>query len=215
MVNTMKKKTIPNTQSKPKLAILASGTGTLFEAITQACFNHQLNAEVVTLISDRKQAPVITKAQNQNIPVKIFRIKDYPSLQKWDQNLCTYLKTIKPDLIVLAGFLKKLKKNVLHTFKNKILNIHPSLLPLHGGKGMYGIHVHKSVLRSGDKHTGVSVHLVTENYDTGPVLAQKKIALSPNETPETLQKKIKNEEKKFYISVLKKIIKNPDILSKN
>ena len=215
MVNTMKKKPIPNTKSKPKLAILASGTGTLFEAITQACFNHQLDAEVISLVSDRKQAPVITKAQNQNIPVKIFQIKDYPSPQKWDQALCTYLKTKKPDLIVLAGFLKKIEKNVLHTFKNRILNIHPSLLPLHGGKGMYGIHVHKSVLRSGDKHTGISVHLINENYDTGPVLAQKKIPIALNETAESLQKKIKEEEKKFYISVLKKILKNPGILSKN
>ena len=200
------------TNPQIKFIVLASGTGTLFHAIAQACQNHQLNAQIISLVCDRDNAPVIEKAQTQHIPVKIFSVKDYSSVSHWDQAMCSYLKTQKPDLILLAGFVKKIEKEVLCAFENKILNIHPSLLPLYGGNGMYGIHVHKAVLAAGDKYTGISIHIVSENYDSGSILAQKKIPVFPQDTPQSLQKRVKKEEQAFYISTLREIIKKQEIV---
>ena len=190
----------------PHLIILASGTGTLFSSIVQACKNHSLNAKVINLITDNAQASVLKKAQSEEVPIKILSVKDFSSFSKWDESLCQYLQTKKPDLILLAGFLKKIGPKVLSHFKNRILNIHPSLLPHHGGPGMYGIHVHRSVLKAGDKKTGISIHLVSAEYDSGPVLAQTEIPVSPEDTPESLQEKVKKVEQVFYVSTLKKYL---------
>ena len=191
---------------KKRLLILASGTGTLFSSIVQACKKYNLNAQVIALISDKNQVAVLKKAKNEKVPVKILNPKDFSSFNDWDEALCIYLKTKKPDFILLAGFLKKIGPKVLSSFENRILNIHPSLLPRHGGAGMYGIHVHRSVLNSGDIKTGISIHLVSKNYDAGRLLAQTEIPVSPDDSPESLQKKVKTVEQDFYISVLQKII---------
>ncbi len=201
------------TLASKQFVILASGTGMLFSSITKACLNGRLKARVIGLVSDRKKAPVLKKAQDLNIPIKIFHFGNDSSFEKWDEDLCTYLKNQKPDFILLAGFLRRIGEKVLLNFENQILNIHPALLPRHGGKGMYGIHVHRSVLQSGDKETGISIHLVSKQYDAGPVLAQKKIPVSPDETAESLQEKVKKFEPEFFISFLEKLIKNEIHLS--
>lgn len=190
------------------LIILASGTGTLFSSIVQACSNNYLSARVISLISDNTQAPVLKKAQVSGVSIKIFNPKEFSSFSRWDEVLCQYLQIHNPDLILLAGFLKKIGPYVLSHFKNRILNIHPSLLPRHGGPGMYGIHVHRSVLESEDKKTGVSIHLVSAEYDSGPVLTQTEIPVSPEDTPESLQEKVKKVEQVFYVSTLRKIFNN-------
>ena len=192
---------------KKHLLILASGTGSLFLSIVQACKTGHLKGKVIHLISDNNQAPVLKKAETEKIPVKTLSPKDFSSFTDWDEALCNYLKTQKPDLILLAGFIKKIGPKVLSSFKNRILNIHPSLLPRHGGPGMYGIHVHRSVLKAGDKTTGISIHLVSEEYDTGPILAQTEIPVFPEDNPESLQKKVKKVESSFYISILQQILK--------
>ena len=200
-----------NKESKKKISnliILASGTGTLFESIVQTCNSQYLDARVISLVSDNKKALVLKKAQAVKIPMKILQLKEFSCFSKWDEALCRYLQTKNPDLILLTGFLKKIGPKVLHYFKNRILNIHPSLLPNHGGSGMYGIHVHRSVLASGEKKTGISIHLVSAEYDSGPVLAQTEIPVSPEDTPESLQEKVKKQESLFYISTLKKIFNN-------
>ena len=189
-----------------RLVILASGTGTLFSSIVQACKNNTLKAKVINLISDNKNALVLQKSKKEKVPSKVLDLKDFSSFKKWDTHLCSHLKTQNPDLILLAGFVKKIGPEVLTSFKRRILNIHPALLPRHGGKGMYGIHVHRSVLESGDKTTGISIHLVSEEYDTGSLLAQKEIPVSPEEDPESLQEKVKKIEAVFYVSVLQKIL---------
>ncbi len=194
------------------LVVLASGTGTLFDSIVQACKNHSLNAKVINLITDNAQASVLKKAQAEEVPIKILNPKDFSAFSEWDKSLYQYLQKQKPDLILLAGFLKKIGPKVLSHFKGRILNIHPSLLPHHGGPGMYGIHVHRSVLKAGDKKTGISIHLVSEEYDNGPVLAQTEIPVSPEDTPESLQKKVKKVEQVFYVSTLKKIFDNETII---
>ena len=201
--------------TKKRLLILASGTGTLFMSIVQSCKTKHLKAEVIQLISDHNQAPVLKKANKENISIKILNPKDFPSFSDWDEALYQHLKNQNPDLILLAGFVKKIGPKVLDFFKNRILNIHPSLLPRHGGHGMYGLHVHRSVLEAGDKKTGISIHLVSEEYDTGPILAQTEIPVSPKDTPESLQKKVKKVELTFYISTLKKILNGKILLKTN
>ncbi len=189
------------------MLILASGQGSLFLNIVQACKAGHLKAEVIGLVSDNKNALVFKKAQVEKVAIKILDPKNFISFSKWDKALYEYLKEKKPDLILLTGFIKKIGREVLFNFKNRILNIHPSLLPRHGGKGMYGIHVHRAVIASGDKKTGISVHLVSEEYDKGLLLAQKEIPVFVEDTAESLQKRVKQEEQTFYVSVLKKIIK--------
>ena len=191
---------------KVKLAILASGTGSLFESIVIACETGQMNADVVCLISDRSNVPVLEKAHKHNIPLQVFQHKKYSSIEEWDETLCDYLQQKNPDWIILAGFLKKIEKMALEKFKNRIINIHPALLPRHGGKGMYGRRVHQLVIESGEKTTGVSVHLVSEQYDRGPILAQTPVSVSPDDTAESLEDKVKTVERKFYISVLQQLI---------
>ena len=161
---------------------------------------------MIRLVSNNKNSLVLQKAKKEKIPAKILDPKDFSSFTKWDIHFCSYLKTQKPDLILLAGFVKKIGPEVLSAFKRRILNIHPSLLPRHGGQGMYGIHVHRSVLGSGDKTTGISIHLVSEEYDTGSLLAQKEIPVSPDDNPESLQERVKKIESIFYVSVLQKIL---------
>ena len=201
------KKTASETENLKRLIILASGTGTLFSSIAQACKTSHLDAKVISLISNNSEASVLKKAEKENVHTKILDLKKFPSFSEWDEALCAYLKSKRPDLIVLAGFIKKIGPSVLSSFKNCIVNTHPALLPRHGGKGMYGLHVHRSVLNTGDKKTGISIHLVSSEYDTGPVLAQTEIPVSPNDNPESLQEKIKKVEAVFYISVLQKIFK--------
>ena len=124
---------------KNNLLILASGTGTLFLSLVKACKKGLLEAQVIRLISDNSQAAALKKADDENIPIKIVNPKDFLSFSDWDEFLCVYLKKQNPDWILLAGFIKKIGPKVLSSFKNRILNIHPSLLPHHGGPGMYGI----------------------------------------------------------------------------
>ena len=193
--------------SKKRLVVLACGTGSLFLSIVQACEKELLPAEVVGLISCNSQALVLKKAEQQKIKSHVLELKKFSDFSDWDKALCSLLKETKPNLILLAGFLKKIGPQVLSEFKNRIINIHPSLLPRYGGEGMYGLNVHQAVIKNGDKKTGISIHLVGEDYDTGPLLAQTEIAVSPEDTPETLQEKVKKEEQTFYVSVLQKILK--------
>lgn len=196
-----------NNTKKIKLAVLASGTGSLFESIAIACKTGILSAQIACLISDRSNVPVLKKADKYNIPVQVFQQKKYSSLAKWDENLCNYLKQQESDWIVLAGFLKKIEQTTLKTFKNRIINTHPALLPKHGGKGMYGKYVHQAVIKAGDKKTGISVHLVSDQYDQGPILAQTSVPVSLNDTAKSLENKVKTIEKVFYVSVLQKLIR--------
>jgi len=203
-----------NRPAKKYLIIMASGTGTLFSSVVRSCDSGVLKdkAKVISLVSDNDNALVIKKARDNNIPVKIINPKKFPSFEEWDKALLSYLQkksplqNKSPDLILLAGFVKKIGPRVLSSFEKKILNIHPSLLPRHGGSGMYGLHVHRSVLKAGDKKTGISIHWVSAKYDEGPLVAQKEIPISLGETAESLQQKVKKAEQKFYIDVLYKVL---------
>ena len=117
------------------------------------------------------------------------------------------LNKISPDLIVLAGFLKKIPENIIHAFENKIINIHPSLLPKYGGKGMYGINVHRSVIKNKEQSSGLTIHYVDEKYDNGGIIFQKKTDITVNDTAETLSKKILLLEHQYYPKIIESLLK--------
>lgn len=188
---------------KPRLAFLCSGKGTTFEHLAENPL-----FQPVCLITNTQNAPVLKKAQQLNIPSFIFCPDQYSSIDLWDQDILKCLKSKNIDLVILAGFLHRIGPHVLSYFKNKIINSHPSLLPRFGGKGMYGIKVHRAVHKAKEKTTGVTIHYVNEEYDKGVIIAQKKIAVLEKDTPESLEKRVKKLEKTFYTEVIEHVWKN-------
>lgn len=191
-----------------KCAIFASGGGTTFEAIVNACHSQYISAVPALLIVSNSQCGAIEKAKALNVPFKAIDPKDYNSFAEWDAEVLKTLNEYSIDLVVCAGFLKLIGPKVLHQFKNKILNTHPSLLPQYGGHGMYGSRVHKAVAANKEKQTGITVHIVTGEYDKGPIVGQKTIQLQGNESWEQIEEIVKSFEKEFYIETIKQFLQN-------
>ena len=187
---------------KPRLAFLCSGEGTTFEYLAR-----QDQFQAVCLITNTMKAPALKKAQYLNIPSFTITPYQYKSTNLWDQAVLKCLKDKKIDLVILAGFLCRVGPYVLSYFKDKVINSHPSLLPQFGGQGMYGIYVYRAVHQAQEKVTGVTIHYVNEEYDKGAIIAQKKIDVLENDTPETLEERVKKIEKTFYAEVIEQIWK--------
>ena len=193
--------------SKFKIAVLASGSGTNFQAIIDAVNEKILDAEIVCLISDRKAAYASERAKNNGIDAYYLSIKKYKGSDEFNEAILEILDKYKPDLVVLAGYLKILSHDFIAKYRNRIINIHPSLIPKHCGDGFWGIKVHESVIKSKDEYSGATVHFVDEGTDTGKIIIQRKIKVSKDDTAESLQKKILNEiEHKILIEAIDKII---------
>ena len=186
-----------------KLAIFASGSGSNVENI-YAYFSGRSDIEVVFVCTNKRDAFVVTRAKKLNIPVIIITKTELNSFD----GLYEKLQNAKIDLIILAGFLLKLPAVMVKKYQNRILNIHPSLLPKYGGKGMYGDNVHKAVLENNEIESGISIHFVNQNYDEGELILQEKCSLSKNETLETLVAKIHQLEQKHLPITIEKILKN-------
>ena len=187
---------------KPRLAFLCSGEGTTFEYLAK-----QAQFQSVCLITNTKKAPVLKKAQHLNTPSFTICPHQYKSTDLWDQAVLKCLTNKAIDLVILAGFLCRVGPYVLSSFKNKVINSHPSLLPKFGGQGMYGMHVHRAVHQAQEKITGVTIHYVNEEYDKGAIIAQKKIDVLENDTPEILERRVKKIEKAFYAEIIEQIWK--------
>lgn len=185
---------------KNKIVVMASGEGTTFQEIYQACSYGRINAEVVALISDRLDSGAVVKAGKLNVPVIHY------SLTK-KEIIIRELEKLKPDLIVLAGFLKILPEEFIDNFAGKIVNTHPSLLPCFGGKGMYGINVQHAVLKSGAKVTGCTIHLVDKDVDHGPIIAQETVPVLSTDTPESLQIRVHSVELGLYVDAISTLLK--------
>ncbi len=183
------------------IAIFISGSGTNLQTLIDESKKSKL-FKIVLVVSSTKKAFGLQRAQKNNIPT-IINDKNFAPSQ-----LIKQLKNSKVDLIVLAGYLSILKGDLLKQYKNKIINIHPSLIPSFCGKGMYGIHVHKAVINSGVKYTGATVHFVNEGIDTGAIIDQVSIKVNSKDTPNSLQKKLLKYEHKLLVSSLKKILIN-------
>ena len=192
-------------KEKPSIVLMGSGEGTTIRFFCEAVKSGSLQAEVKALVTDNPSSGVVSIAEEHRLPVFILPFKESKP-EQWDKELLRILKNLEPDFILLAGFLKKIGPLVLNHFKNQIINSHPALLPEFGGKGMYGLRVHKAVVESKRKETGVTIHVVNQDYDRGPVLVQEKIDVSPEDTPVTLQERVKAMEKRVYLETLRKII---------
>ena len=174
-----------------KVAVLVSGGGTNLQAILDAIDNGTItNAKVEVVISNNKNAYALERAKNHGIEALCISPKDYESREVFNQELLKAVDAYEPDLIVLAGYLVVIPPEMIKKYKNRIINIHPSLIPSFCGTGYYGLKVHEGVLSRGVKVTGATVHFVDEGTDTGPIILQKAVEVEQDDTPEILQRRV-------------------------
>ena len=185
-----------------KIIVFASGSGTNAENIIKYFSNTEI-AKVVSVFTNNASAKVIDRAKNHQIPVEIFSKNEL-----LERNVLQKVQEIDPDLIILAGFLLKFPENIIEKYPNKIINIHPALLPNYGGKGMYGMHIHRAIVNNKEKETGISIHYVNENYDEGAIIFQANVALTDEDTPETVAEKIHELEQKHFPEIIQKILED-------
>ena len=162
-----------------KLGILVSGRGSNMVAIADACEQGDLSASVELVISNNKDSLALVSAQEKNIKTAHIGSSNYPDPDALDMAMTDALNKHHIDLVLLAGYMKKIGPKVLSSYRGRIINIHPSLLPKFGGKGMFGINVHRAVLAAGEKESGVTIHLVDGEYDQGAILAQQTVSIAP------------------------------------
>lgn len=189
------------------IAVFASGSGSDMQSVIDACESGQINGKVVAVIASRPGIFALERAAKNNIPSKVFSVKEYGSPEAKDAAIVEYLKPMGIDLIVLAGYLSIVSKPLLDVYEGRIINIHPSLIPRHCGKGMYGLHVHESVLASGDKVSGCTVHFVDSGTDTGKIIRQVTVPVEEGDTPETLQARVLVQEHKLLPQVVAELCK--------
>jgi len=176
---------------KLKIAVCVSGGGTNLQAIIDGRKNGTItNTEIVCVISNNKNAYALTRAEENGITALSVSPKDYEDREQFNRAFLSAIREAQPDLIVLAGFLVVLPKEMIEQYSNRIINIHPSLIPSFCGKGYYGIKVHEKALERGVKITGATVHFVDEGTDTGPIILQKAVEVEDDDTPEILQKRV-------------------------
>jgi phosphoribosylglycinamide formyltransferase 1 len=187
-----------------KLGILLSGRGSNFAAIQQAIESGTLpNAEIAVVISNHTDAPGLALAQSKGIKTVAFEKHQFENRLAFDAAVAEALQSHGVQLVVLAGYDRILGTPVLAAFPNRIINIHPSLLPAYGGKGMVGARVHQAVLEAKEQESGCSVHLVTDVVDGGAILGQSRVAVLENDTPETLAARVLEQEHRLYPQVLR------------
>lgn len=183
------------------------------QAIIDACKEGMLDAVPVVVISNNGESRALERARTEGIPNYYLSGKTHPDPDGLDQAILDVLILHKADVVALAGYMKKLGPKTLAHFRGRILNIHPALLPKHGGKGMYGIRVHEAVIAAGETESGVTVHLVTEEYDRGPILAQVRVPVLSGDTPETLAERVLVQEHILYPATLQRIATGEIVLS--
>ncbi|MDX1543263.1 MAG: phosphoribosylglycinamide formyltransferase [Christiangramia sp.] len=184
-----------------KIVIFASGSGTNAENIIKY-FQNSNKITVVAVLSNRRSAGALKKAHHLNVKALLF---DQDAFYN-SKEVLNVLKDIDPDLIVLAGFLWLMPTNILEEFSERIINIHPALLPKYGGKGMYGDRVHKAVIENKEKESGITIHYVNTKYDEGEIIFQDTVSIEQNETPESLAQKIHELEYKHFPVVIEQLL---------
>ena len=183
-----------------KIILFASGSGSNAENIIRY-FQEKKTAEVVAVFSNNPSAKVLEKASNLHVFTSVFTKEDLNSGQ-----VLLKLNAFQPDLIVLAGFLLKFPDEIVTAYPHKIINIHPALLPKYGGKGMYGMNVHKAVLENKESHSGISIHYVNENYDEGGMIFQAEVEVDNCQTPEEIAVKVQELEQIHFPLIIEKIM---------
>jgi len=191
--------------TKPQLAVLVSGRGTTLDNLAVCCAAGTLNAEIAVVFSNRLHAGGLEIAKKHGIVPWICTKKYGPekdpigshTTEEWSHKIFNEILSFsRPDLVVLAGFDQLLR--IPDNYLNRVVNIHPSLLPKYGGKGMYGLHVHKAVIDNEEKVSGCTVHVVDNEYDHGTIISQKEVPVLPDDTPESLQARVQEAERELY-----------------
>lgn len=190
------------------LAVFASGQGTNCAAIHQAISENKLKAKIVLIVSNQAKAGVLDFAKKNAIPHAHISSENFPSKDEFYKQLFLLLDTHQVQFIVLAGYMKKIGTPLIRKYPDKILNIHPALLPSFGGKGMYGMAVHEAVIKYGAKVSGITIHLVDEEYDHGAIVMQKCLEVFPNDTPESLGKRVQQLEYDTYWKAIQLFAEN-------
>ena len=188
------------------IGFLASHNGSNMQAVIDACKAGTLEATPAALISNNSGSGALARAKQEGFPHYHLSGKTHPDPGALDEAILDVMLKHAVDLIVLAGYMKKLGPRTLARFEGRILNIHPALLPKFGGKGMYGMHVHEEVIAAGETESGVSIHLVDADYDTGPVIAQARVPVEPTDTPETLAARVLEREHSFFAETLQRVV---------
>ena len=188
------------------IAVFASGSGSNFQAILDVVQAGELEANISLLICDKPGAYVIERAKAAGIPTFIFKAKDYSGKEDYEKEICLRLKELDVEFVVLAGYMRLIGSTLLREFKNRIVNIHPSLLPAFPGKDAIG-----QALSANAKWSGVTIHFVDEGMDTGPIIVQERVRLDENETRESLQEKIQAIEHKLYPAILQMLLTRGEI----
>ncbi|MEO0075400.1 MAG: phosphoribosylglycinamide formyltransferase [candidate division WOR-3 bacterium] len=186
---------------KTKLGVLVSGSGTNLQAIIDAIERGEIPAEIAVVISNKKDAYALERARQHNIPAIFINHKEFANREEFEKRLIEELEQRKVDLVCLAGFMRVLTPFFVNHYPHRILNIHPALLP--AAKGLYGEHVHQAILDSGAKYSGCTVHFVTADVDGGPIIVQKVVAVQDDDTVQTLQARVLEQEHIAYPEAIK------------
>lgn len=186
-----------------RLGFLASHGGTNLQAVLDACASGELSATPAVLVTNNRGAHCICRAESAGVAVHVLNGVTHPDPAELDEAMLDALRASDCEWIVLAGYMKKIGPRVLEAFAGKMINIHPALLPRHGGKGMYGMNVHRAVIEAGDTVSGATVHLVDGEYDEGPILAQAEVPVLPGDTPETLAARVLETEHRLLVATLR------------
>lgn len=199
-----------------KIAVLVSGGGTNLQAIMDAIDNGKItNGRIEVVISNNRNAYALERAKKRGISALCISPKDYESREAFNEAFLQKLNSYEVDLVVLAGFLVVLPEQMITSYRNRIVNIHPSLIPSFCGKGFYGLKVHEGALARGVKVTGATVHFVDEGTDTGPIILQKAVEVLPGDTPEVLQRRVMEQSEWVILPQAINLIANGKVTVEN
>ncbi len=193
---------VPTATVKKRIAIFASGSGSNAQKIMEHFKKNEL-AEVTLVLTNNPEAYVLQRADNFEIPAHVFNRREFYQ----SNEILSLIEKLKIDLIVLAGFLWLVPQNLLDAYPNRIINIHPALLPAFGGKGMYGDYVHQAVLTAGEKESGITIHFVNEHFDKGEIIQQFRFRIEPQDQLENIRFKIQQLEHQHYPKVIENVLK--------
>lgn len=194
------------------LGFLASGRGSNMQAVIDACKSGRLDATPRIVISNNSTSGALERAKREGIPYAHLSSVTHPDPSELDRAILATLREHDVDLVILAGYMRKIGPQTLGAYAGRIVNIHPALLPRFGGRGMYGTRVHEAVLASGAEETGVTVHLVDAQYDHGPILAQRRVPVRPGDTAETLAARVLEQEHDLLVETLVRIASGEIVL---
>lgn len=194
------------------IAVFASHGGSDLQAIINGCKNELTNAKVTVVISNNSDSLALQRAKRENIPAYHLSAKKYGDEEKLAKEILYVLSEYDVDMIFLAGYMRMLHTSIIDKFQNRIFNIHPALLPKYGGKGMYGMNVHNAVIAGHEIETGVTIHRVNSEYDSGKIVAQTKVPVKTDDTAETLAERVLEREHTFLIEVISDIANGKIVL---